>query len=72
MMKGFYATSRYKRLLGMRWLIVTAEDKNIDLLGSVRDKRCPVCSQRFKNVFLLQRHMDTTGCGDDLESILRQ
>jgi hypothetical protein len=71
-MKELYAVSRYKKLLGMRWLILAAEEKNIDLLGSIKDKRCPVCGQQFKNVFFLQRHLDITGCGMVLEKTLRE
>jgi len=71
-MKELYAVSRYKKLLGMRWLILTAEKKNIDLLGSVKEKKCPVCSQTFKNVFFMQRHLDTTYCGSILERTLRE
>jgi ribosomal protein S27AE len=71
-MKELYAVSRYKKLLGMRWLIVRAEEKNIDLLESVKEKKCPVCGQKFINVFLLQRHLDTTYCGQVLENTLRK
>lgn len=71
-MKELYAVSRYKKLLGMRWLILNAEKKNIDLLGSVKEKKCPVCGQKFKNVFFLQRHLDTTYCGAALEKTLRE
>jgi len=71
-MKELYAVSRYKKLLGMRWLIINAEKKNIDLLESVKEKKCPVCGQKFKNVFFLQRHIDTTQCGSILERTLRE
>jgi len=71
-MKEFYVVSRYKKLLGMRWLILTAEKKNVDLLGSVKEKKCPICGQQFKNVFFLQRHLDTTYCGSQLEKVLRE
>ena len=71
-MKERYAVSRYKKLLGMRWLTLNAEKKNIDLLGSVKEKKCPVCSQEFKNVFFLQRHLDTTYCSSVLEMTLRE
>jgi len=71
-MKELYAVSRYKKLLGMRWLILTAEQKNIDLLGSVKEKKCPVCGYKFKNVFFLQRHLDITECGAVLEKTLRE
>jgi len=71
-MKELYAVSRYKKLLGMRWLIVNAEKKNIDLLGSVKEKKCPICGQQFKNIFFLQRHLDITHCGAVLEKTLRE
>jgi len=71
-MKELYAVSRYKKLLGMRWLILTAEKKNIDLLESVKEKKCPICGQQFKNVFFLQRHLDITHCGAVLEKTLRE
>ncbi len=70
-MKEFYAVSRYKKLLSMRWLILTAEKKNVDLLGSVKEKKCPICNKQFKNIFFLQRHLDTTKCGTILEKTLR-
>jgi len=71
-MKEFYAVSKYKRLLGVRWLILAAEKKNIDLMSSVKEKKCPVCGQSFRNVFFLQRHIDTTQCGVALEKMLRE
>jgi len=71
-MKELYAVSKYKKLLGMRWLILNAEKKNIDILGSVKEKKCPICGQKFKNVFFLQRHLDTTYCGSRLEKTLRE
>ena len=71
-MKGLYAVSRYKKLLGMRWLILTAEKKNINLLESIKEKKCPVCGQTFKSVFFMQRHLDTTYCGAVLEKTLRE
>jgi uncharacterized protein (UPF0212 family) len=70
-MKELYAVSRYKKLLGMRWLILTAEKKNLDLLESVKEKKCPVCGKQFKNIFFLQRHLDTTQCSIILEKTLR-
>jgi len=71
-MKELYAVSRYKKLLGMRWLILNAEKKDLDLLGSIKEKKCPVCGQKFKNVFFLQRHLDITHCGMVLERTLRE
>ena len=71
-MKEFYAVSRYKKLLGVRWLILAAEKKNVDILGSVKEKKCPICGQQFKSVFFLQRHIDTTKCGSILEKTLRE
>jgi len=71
-MKELYAVSRYKKLLSMRWLILNAEQKNIDLLGSIKEKKCPICGQQFKNIFFLQRHLDTTYCGSLLEKTLRE
>jgi len=71
-MKELYAVSRYKKLLSMRWLILNAEKKNIDLLGSIKEKKCPVCGHMFKNVFFLQRHLDITECGTVLEKTLRE
>jgi len=71
-MKEFYAVSRYKKLLSMRWLIVKAEKKNIDLLKSVKEKKCPICGKEFTNIFLLQRHLETTYCGTLLEKTLRE
>ncbi|MCI4407567.1 MAG: hypothetical protein JHC26_00610 [Thermofilum sp.] len=71
-MKELYAVSRFKTLLGMRWLIVKAEQKNINLLESVKEKKCPVCGQTFKNIFLLQRHLSTTYCGTVFEKMLRE
>ena len=71
-MKQLHVVSRYKTLLGMRWLIVRAEQKNIDILESVKEKKCPVCGKRFTNIFLLQRHIDNTECGAYLEKALRE
>jgi len=71
-MKELYTVSRYKKLLSMRWLILNAEKKNIDLLGSIKEKKCPICGQQFKNVFFLQRHLDITECGMVLEKTLRE
>jgi ribosomal protein S27AE len=71
-MKELYAVSKYKKLLGMRWLILNAEKKNIDILGSIKEKKCPICGHKFKNVFFLQRHLDTTYCGALLEKTLRE
>jgi hypothetical protein len=71
-MKQLYAVSKFNRLLGMRQLIINAEKKNIDLLKSVKEKKCPVCGKRFSKTFLLKRHIIHSECGTILERRLRE
>jgi len=56
----------------MRQLIINAEKNNIDLLKSVKEKRCPVCGKKFSKTFLLKRHIIHSECGTVLERQLRE
>jgi len=71
-MKQLYAVSKFSRLLGMRQLIIKAEENNIDLLKSIKEKRCPVCGKKFPKTFLLKRHIIHSECGTILERRLRE
>jgi uncharacterized protein (UPF0212 family) len=71
-MKQLYVVSKFNRLLGMRQLIINAEKNNIDLLKSVKEKRCPVCGKKFSKMFILKRHILYSNCGTILERRLRE
>jgi uncharacterized protein (UPF0212 family) len=56
----------------MRQILINAEKNNIDLLESVKEKKCPVCGKKFSKTFLLKRHIIYSECGTVLERRLRE
>lgn len=70
-MKRYFATEKYKRLLDARYLLVQSMKRNIPVVESVIDIRCPVCGLKFSNAFLLKRHLETSSCSEEFERLIR-
>lgn len=70
-MKRYFATEKYKQLLNARYLLIRSLKKNIPIIESVIDIRCPVCGLKFSNAFLLKRHLEHSFCSEKLEKIIK-